>query len=91
MEVFSNAVSDSNDENNFPQKCLLTNIQISMLGKTFANGSSASIKLSKNQLYKIEKSGGPLGRFLQPLIKTGLPLIGSVLKPLAKSVLISLG
>ena len=34
-----------------------------MLGKAFANGSSASIKLSKNQLHKIEKSGGLLGRF----------------------------
>ena len=63
MEAFSNAVGDSNDENNFQQKFLLTNIQISMLGKAFANSSSASIKLSKNQLHKIEKSGGLLGRF----------------------------
>ena len=32
-----------------------------------------------------------LGKILGPLIKTGLPLIGNVLKPLAKSVLVSLG
>ena len=32
-----------------------------------------------------------LGKILGPLLKTGLPLIVNVLKPLAKSVLISLG
>ena len=34
--------------------------------------------------------GGFLGRFLGPLLKIGLPLIGNVLKPLATSVLIPL-
>ena len=42
-------------------------------------------------MHKIEQSGQILGSFLEPLPKTGLPLIGSVLKPLAKSVLIPLG
>ena len=37
------------------------------------------------------QSGGLLGRHLGPLIKTGLPLIRNVLKPLAKSILILLG
>ena len=37
------------------------------------------------------QSGGFLGRLLGPLLKTGLPLIKSVIKPLAKSVLILLG
>ena len=37
------------------------------------------------------QSGGFLGRLLGPLIKTGLPLIKNVIKPLAKSDLISLG
>ena len=37
------------------------------------------------------KSGIFLGRFLGPLLKTGLPLIENVIKPLAKSVLIPLG
>ena len=37
------------------------------------------------------KSVGFLGRLLGPLLKTGLPLIGTVLKPLAKKILILLG
>ena len=37
------------------------------------------------------QSGGFLGRLLGPLLRTGLPLISDVIKPLAKSVLISLG
>ena len=36
------------------------------------------------------QSGGFLGRLLGPLLKTGLPLIKNVIKPLAKSVLIPL-
>ena len=36
-------------------------------------------------------TGGFLGRLLGPLLKTGLPLIKNVMKPLAKSVLIPLG
>ena len=35
--------------------------------------------------------GGFLGRLLGPLLKTGLPLMKSVIQPLAKSVLIPLG
>ena len=34
---------------------------------------------------------GFLGRFFGPLLKTGLPLMKNVIKPLAKSVLILLG
>ena len=37
------------------------------------------------------QSGAFLGRLLGPLLKTGLPLIKNVIKPLAKSVLIPLG
>ena len=37
------------------------------------------------------QSGGFLSRSLGPLLKTGLPLIKNVVKPLAKSVLIPLG
>ena len=37
------------------------------------------------------QSGGFLGRLPGPLLKTGLPLITNVIKPLAKSVLIPLG
>ena len=87
----SNDSSDSNDENNFLHILLLTSTQVLRLRKAFANNSSANIKLSKTQLHKIEQSGGLLGRPLGPLIKTGLPLMKNVLKPLAKSVLTPLG
>ena len=65
--------------------------QFSNLCKAFANDSSADIKLSKTQLSKMIQSGGFLGRLLGPLLKTGLPLIKDVVKPLAKCVLIPLG
>ena len=37
------------------------------------------------------QSGGFLGKLLGPLLRTGLPLMKSVIKPLAKSVLVPLG
>ena len=39
----------------------------------------------------VDISGGYLGRLLGPLLKTGLPLIKILIKPLARSVLIPLG
>ena len=48
---------------------------------------STDIKLSKAQISKVIQSGGFLGKLLGPLLKTGLPLIKYVIKPLAKSVL----
>ena len=42
-------------------------------------------------MHKIVRSGGILGRLLGPLLASGLPSIGNVLKPLAKHVLILLG
>ena len=91
LNLSSNIIADSDDENNFLHKLLLTNTQVSRLRKAFANNSSANIKLSKIQLHKIGPWGGFLGRLLGPLLKTGLPLIANVLKLLAKSVLIPLG
>ena len=41
------------------------------------------IKLSKAQISKIIQSGGFLGKILGPLLKTGLALLKSVIKPLA--------
>ena len=79
------------NETNFPHKLLLTNRQIANLCKAFANYLSTNIKLSKTQLSKMIQLGGFLGRLLGPLLKTGLPLIKNVIKPLAKSVLIPLG
>ena len=37
------------------------------------------------------QSGGFLGSLLGPLLKTGLPIIKNVIKPLVKSVLVPLG
>ena len=89
LRLSSNMMGDN--ETNFPHKLLLTNRQVSNLRKAFANYSSADIKLSKTQLSKMIQAGGFLGRLLGPLLKTGLPLIKNVTKPLAKSVLIPLG
>ena len=47
--------------------------------------------VAKTQLHKTEQSGGFLGRLLGSLLKNNIPLIGNLLKPLAKSVLITLG
>ena len=84
-------VGNSNDNTNFPHELLLTNRQVATIRKAFAKNTSTDIKLSKTQLSKMIQSGGFLGRLLGPLLKTGLPLIKNVIKPLAKSVLIPLG
>ena len=86
----ANIIGDYNNENNFPNKLLLTNTQVSNLRKAFANNFSANTKLSKTEWHKIGQSGGFLGRLLGPLLKIELPL-ENVLKLLAKSVLIPLG
>ena len=89
LRLSSNAIGDT--ETNFPYKFLLTNRQVSNLPKAFVNYLSTDIKLSKTQLSKMIQSGGFLGRLLGPLLKTGLPLIKNVIKPLTKSVLIPSG
>ena len=80
-----------NDETNFPHKLLLTHRQVVNLQKAFANYLSTNIKLSKTQVSKMIQSGGSFGRLLEPLLKTGLPLITNVIKLLAKSILIPPG
>ena len=91
LRLSSNMIGYSNDETNFPNKLLLTNRQVANLRKAFANYLSTDIKLWKTQLSKMIQSGEFLGKLLGPLLKTGLPLIRNVIKPLAKSVLIPLG
>ena len=49
------------------------------------------MKLSKSHLHKIGQLGRFLVRLFGPLLKTGLPLIGNVPKPLTKSILIQSG
>ena len=53
LNLSSNIVGNSKDENNFPLNLLLTNTQVSKLRKAFSNNSSSNIKLSKPQLHKI--------------------------------------
>ena len=89
LRLLSNIIGDN--EINFPHKLLLTDRQVSNLRKSFANNSSLDIKLSKTQLSKTIKSGGFISRLLGPSLKTELPLIKNVIKPLAKSALIPLG
>ena len=52
MKASSNVAGDSNDENNFMHKLLLTNTHVSKPRKIFTNSSSANIKLSTTQLHK---------------------------------------
>ena len=59
-----------------------------MIGNSDDN--TTDIKLSKTQLSKMIQSGGLLRRLLAPLLKTGLPLMKSVIKTLTKSVLVPL-
>ena len=90
LRISSNMVGNSNDNTNFPNELLLTNRQVANIRKAFAKNTSIDIKFSKTQLSKMIQSGGFLGKLLGPLLKTGLPLIKNVIKPLAKSILIPL-
>ena len=89
LRLSSNMIGDN--EVDFPHQLLLTDRQVSSIRKAFASTSSTDTKFSKAQLSKMIQSGGILGRLLGPLLKTVLPLISNVIKPLAKSVLIPLG
>ena len=90
FKLSSNDVGDSNNENDFLHKLLLTNTQVSRNRKAFANNSSANVKSSKPQFHKTWQAEGSLGRLLGLLLKLGLPLMNYVLKPLAKNDLIPL-
>ena len=91
LKLSSNMIGNSNDETNFPPKLFLTYRRIENLCKVFANYTPVNIKLSKIQIPKMIQSGGFLGRLLGLLLKTGLPLIKNVIKPLTKSALILSG
>ena len=80
LRLSSNMIGNSDDETNFPHKLLLTNRQVVNFRKAFANHTSTDIKLSKTQLNKTQKGG--FLRFLAPLLKSGLLLLKSVIKPL---------
>ena len=90
LNLSSNGFGNYNDESNFPHKLLLTDTQVAKLCKTFANNSSATIKLWKTHLSKIRQSKGFLCRLLGPLLKIYLLLLKNVLKILTKRDLILL-
>ena len=54
---------DSNVEDNFPRKLLLTNTQVfqDFVKSLWMNNSSANVRLSKTQLSKMVLSGGFFG------------------------------
>ena len=74
------------NKNDSPHELLLTTRQNTKLRNAINNNLSTGIKLSKVQLKKLIQSGGFLGRLLGrlagSLLKTGLPLLKSVIKPL---------
>ena len=70
------------NENNLPHELLLTTRQTTKLRNAIENNMSTDRKLSKARISKISQSGGFLGKILGPLLKTGLPLLKSVIKPL---------
>ena len=84
-------VGNSDYEINFSHKLLLTDRQVENFRQTLANFLSTDIKLSKNQLSKTVQPGIFLGKPFGPLLKTGLPLMKNVIKPIAKSILIPFG
>ena len=53
LNLSSNLIRNSNDETNFPNELVVTDIQVSKICKSFVNDSSPNIKLSKTQLSKI--------------------------------------
>ena len=81
LRLSSNMLGNSDGEDNFPHKLLLTNRQVANLRKVFADHTSTDIKLSKAQLTKMQK--GRFLRFLAPLLKSGLPLLKFGIKPLS--------
>ena len=91
LRLSPNMIGESNDEANFPHELLLTDRQVSATRKAFSNNSLADVKFSKTLLSKMIESGGFLGKLLGPLLKSGLPLIKNVIKPLTKIILIPLG
>ena len=68
--------------NNLPRELLLTTRQTTKLRNAIENNLSTDIKLSKAEISKIIQSGGFVGKILGPLLKTELPLLKSVIKPL---------
>ena len=70
------------NKEDLPHELLLTTRQTTKLRNAINNNMSTDIKLSKAQIKKIIQFWGFLGKLLGPLLKTGLSLLESVIKPL---------
>ena len=70
------------NSDNLPHELLLTTRQTIKLRNAIENNRSTDIKLSKAKMFRIIQSGGFLGKPLGPLLKNGLSLLKSVIKPL---------
>ena len=77
LRLSSNMIGSSDNEANFSHKLWLTDRQVANLRKVVANHASTDIKLSKAQNTKRR-----IFKILAPLLKPGLPLLKSVIKPL---------
>ena len=69
LKLSWHVADNSNAENNFLHKLLLTNTQVSKLCKAFANKSASNIEFLKFPLHKMGQSETFLGRALGLLLK----------------------
>ena len=89
LRISSGMAGNSNYNNNFPQKLLLTDRQVANIRKAFANNLSTDVKFSKTQLLRMSQSGGFLGNLLSKLMKVAMPLTKNVLAPLGLTAAMS--
>ena len=89
LRISSGMAGNSNYNNNFPQKLLLTDRQVANIHKAFANNLSTDVKFSKTQLLRMSQSGGFLGNLLSKLMKVAMPLTKNVLAPLGLTAAMS--
>ena len=68
--------------NNLLHELLLTTSEKTKIKNVFNNNRSTDWKRSKAQINKIIQSEGFLSKLLCPLLKTRLPLMKNVIKPL---------
>ena len=81
LRLSSNMIGNSDDETSFPHKLLLTDRQVANLRKALTTHQLV-LNCQKQDYLRLIQYGGFLGRLLGPLLKTGLPLLKSVIKPL---------
>ena len=88
LRLSSNIIGDN--ETNFPHELLLTNRQVASVHKSLQIICQLILSYQKPNYQRWYNQEDFFGRLHGPLLKIGLPLIKNVIKPLAKSVLITL-